>query len=463
MRVLDVVSGIVFLGLVVVAMIYTRKNKSFEEFTVSDRKLNMGILFSSLSATFIGPAFSLSLVNQGYNNGYVYLLIASFYGVAKMVEASIAGKLRIKFKNANSIGDVIAGKDSHNNKWLHIMVGLISFGLLIGFAGVITKAGGELLNSFFNLDKIYGIIIIAIIVSVYSFFGGLKASVYTDAIQFLIFVVLIPILLISVLNSSEFEYSHFEEHIIKLTKIGYNQFSNWDLVGLIITWFLGEMFIPPTVSRMLASKNAITSKRALSLSGLFMIVWLILMLTLGIVAKTNQIELKEEEQVLLKLGRDYLSSGLYGIFIVAIISIVMSSLDSIINAASIAFTQDIVRPLKRVGLKKSLKLARLATLVVTICSIALAIYFDTILNGLLTIYAYWAPSIIVVLVTSVILKKQFWQAAIGAMLGGIVSTFITTKLNLEVPPILMGLIIGMLFYVVIHNYKIKNERKKETV
>lgn len=461
MRTLDYITGVLFLFILLYFIIKYRKNKDYRDFTTSNQSIGLWIIFASLSATFIGPGFSLGLVNEGHNTGLFLLVIAGTYGLAKIVEGALLGtKIRTKFSDAQSIGDIIAGPKSHDNKYLHALVGLISFCLLIGFSAVISKAGGELLNYFFGLPKFLGICILTIFVALYSSFGGIKASIYTDVIQFIVFVILIPLVLFFAISQSNFDVAEFNLNLKSLTSSAFENNSIIVIFGMVCTWFFGEMLIPPTINRILSTKNSQTSKKGLIMSGLFMIVWLAIMLCLGIVAKTNGLE--GSDQTLLILGKNYLSFGLYGLFVVAMLSVVMSSLDSLINSASIVFTQDILSPATNFDDRIKLKIAKGATIIVAIFAILLTTYFSSILHGLLLVYSIWAPAILTVLFASIFLKKQYWQSGIFSIIFGIGGSLFCSLVDQEqiVPPILFGIFMSIISYALVHNFFKYHDKQK---
>lgn len=462
MNTIDIISASIFAIIFIIVIYYTRRTKTFEEFSVSNRTMGVGLIFASLSATFIGPGFSLALVNQGFNTGLFYVLVAGFYGLAKIFEgAFVADKIRSKFKNSFSIGDIIAGKNSHNNKYLKLLVGILSFCLLVGFSAVIAKAGGELMNYFFGIEKIYGIIIISSLVGVYSFFGGIKATIYTDAFQFLIFVILIPLILIFAITQSNFDISTFNENISSLSSIALTNNNYLGIFGLAATWFFGELFIPPTISRILSTKNPSTSKKAMIYSGIFMIVWLIIMLLLGIVAKTVFSGSDGSEQLLLMLGENYLFYGLFGVFVIAMISIVMSSLDSLINSASIIFTHDILKSINNKPINNPLLISRYSTILVVVFATILTTYFSTILGGLLFVYSVWAPAIVVPLLMSVYLDKPNWLSAFVSIILGVLGSVLwsSSSLTETLPPIIFGLFSSLTSYLIIHYLTSRNNVK----
>ena len=199
--IVTVIFGIIFLSF----SIWIRNVKTIESFSVSSKNIGIFFLFTSISATFIGPGYSLSFVKEGFSTGYLFLFIAIAYAIQTIIIGIfIAPKIREKFTDSYSIGDIIGGKKSHNNLYVHIVAGVIAFSLTVGFSIVMAKAGGEILNNFLGIPSWQGIIILTFIVTAYTYFGGIKATIYTDTVQFILFVILIPLLILFIIITNDF-------------------------------------------------------------------------------------------------------------------------------------------------------------------------------------------------------------------------------------------------------------------
>lgn len=453
----DIFSAIILTAVLSWFIYKTRRTSSYKEFAVSNNSIGLFLIFLSFSATFIGPGFSLALVKQGFDSGYFYLFIAGFYGLAKIIEGVFfAPRIRDKFPNALSIGDIIAGKESHNNKLLHFSVGLISFGLLVGFSAVLSKAGGEVMNFLFEIPRLTGIIIMTSIVVLYSFFGGIKATIITDAFQFILFVILISILFITlIINPINFD--ELNGNINQLSLAAYNG-TGWGAgIGLIATWFLGEMLIPPTINRILATRNKLISKKGLIYSGIFMIVWLLIMLNIGAIIRTVMPDVETSEQLLLIIAQQKLKYGLFGAFAIAIVGIIMSSQDSLINSAAVVFTNDVTGVYGHLSESRKLIFAKASTIVVGLLSVILAVSLPSILSGLLLVYSIWAPAILVPILAAILLKKGSAIAAIIAMFTGILASLLwrTFPINEYIPSILAGVFISLVAYIITYQFRNK--------
>jgi solute:Na+ symporter, SSS family len=439
----------------------TRKSNTFESYSVADRSIGFFLIFASMCANYIGPGMTMGLTNEGFNNGYFPFFLVGFYGLGKIFEGYVfAPAIRNKFSTSFTLGDIIGGQSSHNHKLVKFVAGLISFGLVIGFCIIMSKAGGDILNSFLGINPFIGTVIVTTLVMSYSIFGGIKSSMQSDLLQFCMFVFLLPLLIIVIVLSDKITWHSFATISTELTKASYKNSNGIETFGLIITWFFGEMLVPPTIQTILSSENSNTSKKALVYSGYFMILWLFIMLTIGVLGKASEFILPSNDKVLLELGKYFYPNGLFGLFAIAMVGVVMSTLDSLINGASVIFAKDILGSIQNLNEKKSLKISKIAGVMIGVISIFLAVYIPSIISSLLFFYSIWVPSILAVTLFSIYLKKHYWQSALISMLSGILVSGLwnLTEYKKQMPTIIIGLLVSTLLYLGIH-FIIKNKNR----
>ena len=122
--------------------------------------------------------------------------------------------------------------------------------------------------------------------------------------------------------------------------------------------------------------------------------------------------------------------------LVVLISVVMSSLDSLLNAGAVAFTQDIVKPFKELPDKASLNVGRCATVVIASVAAACAPAVPSIIDGLLICYTIWASAILPALIIGLWIKHPRPLAGILSMGVGTVVAVIAIMFMFIFPSII---------------------------
>jgi SSS family solute:Na+ symporter len=429
-----------------------RAAREFSEFSLARRALPLALVFGSLAATYVGPAFSIGFVGRGFKSGLLFLGIGLAYSIQNiLVGLFVAPRLR-HLKGCHTLGDAIGQK---YDRKCQVLAGVISVGLCAGLAAVVAKPGGDVLRSILGLPHWSSVIIIVGVTALYTTFGGLRASVITDAFQFSAFAILLPITFLWILC---FHFNGgagaFAEQASLATDEGIAATPVIEIVALLAAFLLGETLIPPYANRALASKTTRISRNGFVLAGCFSVAWFAVMAALGIVARDvitlPQIEAmtpkgKEiEDFVLLTLFKSTMPAAGYALLLVVLISIIMSSLDSLLNAGAVAFTQDIVKPFADLPDRTALSVGRSATIVIALTAAAGAVAVDSIINGLLICYAIWAPAILPALIIGLWIRRPRPLAGILSMgVGSIVAVTLWVmfkfiphwKTNTEISPL----------------------------
>ncbi len=445
--------AVVFFYVVVLTLVALRARaaRKFEEFSLAERALPLGLVFGSLCATYVGPAFSIGFVGRGFKSGFLFLFIGLAYSIQNiLVGLLVAPRLRA-LKDCHTLGDAIGQK---YDRKCQIIAGVISVGLCAGFATVMAHAGGLVISDIFGLPTWASVTIIVGVTALYTTFGGLKASVITDAFQFTTFSILLPVILLLVLAIHlKGGVETFVSESTSATIRGFSSTPSIQIVGLIAAFFLGETLIPPYANRALASKTTGVSRNGFILAGFFSVVWFIVMISIGITARNIIPQGTDEDYVLLNLVKTTMPAEGYLLLLVVLVSIVMSSLDSLLNAGAVAFTEDIVKPVVKINDISSLNIGRCATIVIAIISAVVAVFVPNIISGLLICYTIWAPAILPALIFGLWIKRPKPLAAIMSMgTGGIVAIIFQFVLSsvTDVPAIILALISAIIAYVIGH-------------
>jgi len=449
--VLSVAVVVTYVVVLTFVAVRSRAAREFSEFSLARRALPLALVFGSLAATYVGPGFSIGFVGRGFNSGFLFLGIGLAYAVQNiLVGLFVAPRLR-RLKGCHTLGDAIGQKYNRN---CQILAGIISVGLCAGFAAVMAKAGGDVLHNIFGLPHWSSVIIIVGITALYTTFGGLRASVITDAFQFTAFAILLPITLLFVLLFHlDGGAATFAREASAATAEGLGSTSFIDIVGLVTAFLLGETLIPPYANRALASRTTRISRNGFISAGLFSVAWFIVMAALGISARSIIPEGTGEDHVLMKLVKSVMPAEGYALLLVVLVSIVMSSLDSLLNAGAVAFTQDIVKPFAKVPDSTALNIGRSATIIIAAIAAVGAVAVPSIIKGLLICYSIWAPAILPVLIIGLWVRRPRPLAGILSMgigtLVAIMFQFIFPSAT-EVPAIIPALGAALLAYLLGH-------------
>ncbi len=450
---LNLLDGITIFGYFVVLMFFglaVRRIRDFSDYSVARRQVPASMIFASLAATYIGPGFSVGLTGKAFSTGYVFYFLPLFFVIQTIIVGRYLARRLHAFSNCHTIGDVIGERYGRPSQ---ILAGIVSVGLCIGFAAIMAKVGGVILSSVTGLPLVIAIAIITSVGVLYTFTGGLKSVIATEAFQFSIFTIVFPLVLFFCMSQPGFSLSEAGDKALTLTSQGFASLTAAQIVAIAVSFLLGETLIPPYANRVLASKSGEVAARGFVVAGLFGTIWLGIVIALGIAGAVLLPAETGGDEVFSSMVLTYVPHGLIGIVFVALIAIVMSSQESVLNAGAVAFTRDLVNMFGKMSDRSSLLLTRLFTLVAGVLATIFAVFAPSIIDGLLIMYSIWAPAIIIPLVAALYLRTTKPAAGFLSILaggGGSLVWRLVLDEPLGVPSVLIGLAAALGAYVIGH-------------
>jgi SSS family solute:Na+ symporter len=440
-----------FFAVLAFVVFRARAAREYADFSLAKRSLPLALIFASLCATYIGPGFSIGFVGKGFQSGLLFLCIGLAYSAQNiLVGFLIAPRLR-SLTDCHTLGDAMGLK---YNRASQVLAGVISVGLCAGFAAVMANAAGVVVEQVFGIALWKAVIAIAVLATTYTSLGGLKTSVMIDALQFAVFSILMAAMFFFLLvRGAGNDATAFSGELAAATSAGFRSVSAVQIVGLVAAFLLGETLIPPYANRALAAQSTSASRNSFLLAGTFSFLWFTMMISLGTVARTVVPPETDGDHVLLRLVQTTMPTTGRMLLLIALISVIMSSLDSLLNAGAVVFTQDVVKPLVAISDRASLACGRVATVAMAALAAAAAVAVPEIITGLLICYTIWAPAILPAAVFGLWLKRPRPWAGILSMVTGA-----TVALSLqfawpnatEIPPILLALGASLAAYLLGH-------------
>ena len=176
------------------------KAKTVIDFSLGNKSIPGIIVFATLSATLIGPGYSMGVVNNGYTGGFVWFFVFLAFSIQTILTGKfLAPKIRA-IQNVSTIADIMKIKYGESTR---LLTGVISFISLFGFFAAIAGATGDIVEALTGFDRVISIFICVGFVILFSAIGGIKSVVITDAFQFAVLVIAIPLAFLFLVNSKE--------------------------------------------------------------------------------------------------------------------------------------------------------------------------------------------------------------------------------------------------------------------
>lgn len=413
--------------------------RGMKDFALAGKSFGMLVIFATLSASFIGGGFSMGNAEKVFLIGIGNIVALWGFSIKEILVARYIAPRMMRYPEAISVGDIMY---QHYGKGARIFSGVFSMALCAGILGAQIGAMGYVFNLFLEIDRVWGILIGCGIVIAYATVGGMRSVVWTDIIQFIVLAIGIPLTVYYGLQAVGGWQAMTESLPAGHLSLPTEPLAIIALLSLFLVFMLGETLVPPYLQRLLIGKDQASVVRGTLLSGLFSIPFFAITGLIGLIALALQPQL-DANLAMPYVIQQAVPPILQGIVAAAIVSIIMSSADSFLNSASIAFSNDIVAPLRKTKLSSvaELKVARWVTLLVGTLSVIFALSIDSVIDILIVAYNFWAPTVLVPLIMAImggyVSKKRF----VGGAIAGISVTILWNSV-MQSPFGIDGLVLG---------------------
>ena len=317
---------------VIVGIVYSKKFKGLNNYLLANRSVGTFSLTSSLVASALG-AWILFGPASAATWGGIGAVIGYALGTAfpLFILIYLGTQFREKYPKGKTLIEVIRLKYGPN---LFRLILVLSIFYMNIFLIAEVTAVSMLINYISGTDLWITALIVIISSLIYTLYGGLRASIFTDNIQFLFLIVLLLITFSYLLNfnTNEFNFDYIKTKQPQLLSINY--LPNFT-AGL--TFFIAvaatNLFHQGNWQRVYAAKNTEVLKKSLIFSFLIIIPIVFFMGFTGLVAVSSENLVAPDLAFFQLLLKDqYLIISVIIIFLA--ISLTVSSIDTIINAIS---------------------------------------------------------------------------------------------------------------------------------
>ena len=444
----------------------TQKQNTTTDYLLASRNVNPWM--TALSAMATGQSGFLFIGNVGL--AYVAGFSAIWISVAWAVGDYIAWwlvfkKLRLVSQetDANTVSSFLG--QEHNNqsnhpinkkqRWVTIISALITIAFLGCYAAAQLVAGSKALTAVFGWNYHLGIIVGAIVVVVYCFSGGIRASIWTDSVQAILMIgSLILLCTIGLIECGGFGGLWTQLNAIDPTLTNWiPSKKTWGFLPYFLGWLVagfGVVGQPHIVVRAMAIDSADNLGFARNLKFICGQINSATAFGVGLIARVVLPELmtsSDPELALPYLSLELLPAALVGLMLAGLFSATISTADSQILSCSAALSQDLIPEAKQ-----SYKMAKIATLTVTAIVLAIALVGDNNVFSLVIFsWSVLASGLGPLLVLRAWQKPVTVPVAIAMMIVGI-GAALTWKLGLNLSSaiyeVLPGMAAGMAVYLI---------------
>ncbi len=368
-------------------------------------------------------------------------------------------RLQVATKESGEISyaGVLSNWYGQKHSSLQRFIGIISLFFLIAYAAAQLVAGGKALHVLLDWPLWSGSVAGAVLVCLYCFSGGIRASIWTDAAQSIVMIFAMgALLVVALLNLGGVNAAITEMNAVE-------GFMDWLPKDLLVPGFIGVVLFmvswvaaglsvigqPHIMVRFMALNSTSKMRQAKAWYYLWFTMFYCMATAVGLLARIYlpEVDTFDAELALPTMAQQLLNPALVGLILAGIFAATMSTADSLVLSCSAALTHDILP-------KKSENTWFLKAMTVLITGVALGLALinnQSVFGMVLMAWSGLASAFAPLLIFLCLGKRPSQWVSIAAVASGFSVALFWRELGLHgliyegLPGIIAGLLLLLAF------------------
>lgn len=354
----------------------SRRVKSETDYILAGRSLGLGLASFSIFATWFGAESIQGAAGAIYADGLSGSSADPFGYVTCILLVGLIFARPVWNRGFTTFGDLF--RDRYSPAVERCVILLIVPSSFIWSAAQV-RAFGNVVSHASSLPLEWSILAAAAFVVIYTSVGGLLADAWTDLVQGVAIIVGLVALVGALAVSGTLQGALARVPVERLSLLGDVSVPWYETLEAWAVPIVGSMLAVELLSRVLGCKSADVARRAcLTGGGLYLAVGMVPAL-LGLAGPHLAPGLEDPEQLVPELARLHLGAWLYVPFAGALISAILSTVDSSLLAGASLVTHNVVLPIwPDLSERAKLRVSRAGVLAMGLLALALALRSDSI-------------------------------------------------------------------------------------
>ncbi|MFP5387044.1 MAG: sodium:solute symporter family protein [Bacteriovoracia bacterium] len=437
------------LGMIAMGFYFSRRIKTDDDYFLGGRSLGPKLATFSIFATWFGAETCIGTAGTVYSSGLSSIHADPLgYTVCLLVMALFFAKVLWRRK-ITTIPDLFRNRYSVSAEKLAALIMIPSS---IIWAGAQVRALGQIIHSTTDFGPVLAVTIAASVVIIYTMSGGMLADAYADLIQGIAIIAGLIFLVVAVImemGGLEAAFSSIPAEKLSLSNAETESLSFLGKLELWLIPILGSVIAQELVSRVAASRSEkVAHHSALRAAGMYFFVGCI-PVVIGLLGVKYMPGLADAETLMPVLAKEHLNYFFYVVFVGALVSAILSTVDTTLLASSALLSHNLVYPsFPKLSEKKKVLVARLGTLAAGIISYAIAYSSESITDLVETASSLGGPTILVLTITALWEKRGTAFSALFAMIASIIAWLVGHYvIESEFPVILTVLVCAVVYAI----------------
>ncbi|WP_417361058.1 sodium:solute symporter [Galbibacter sp.] len=423
--------GLYFLVLAGIAIwIIRKKQNNTEDYFLAGRNIGWFVVGTSIFASNIGSEHVVGLAGAGAGDKLPMLIYEIQAWVVLML-----GWIFLPFYARSGVftmPEFLEKRFDSRSRWVLSIFSIIAY--VLTKISVTIYAGGIVVSALLGIDFWTGALSTVILTGIYTVIGGMRAVIYTEALQAIVLVLgaaVLTFLGLQEVGGWESMKETVTPEYLNMWRSASDPEFPWPTLLITSTivgiWYwCTDQYI---VQRTLTARNIKEGRRGTIFGALLKLLPVFLFLIPGVIALTlkmrGELHWDSPDEAFPVLMSNLLPSGLRGLVAAGLLAALMSSLASVFNSCSTLFTVDIYKKLRpNTPEKKLVRTGQMATVIVVIIGIIwipiMANISGVLYEYLQKVQSYISPPITAVFLLGIFHKRINAHGAFVTLVTGFV-------------------------------------------
>ncbi len=381
----------------------SKRVHSEADYLIAGRQLGPWMATFTVFATWFGAETCIGAAGEAYSGGLAGVQVDPFGYALAIVVVGLFFAVPLWKRGIVTLADLFRTRYGGGVERLAAII-MIPTSLMWAAAQI--RAFGQVLAASSELGVTLAISLAAVVVIIYTASGGMWADAMTDLVQGIVLIagIVAVFVLLMLFDGGAARVAELPTEQLRF----FDPEASWlDTVELFAVPICGSIVAQELIARVLAIRSPQLARRATVGAGMMYLLVGLMPVTIGLIAFGYVGDLDEPEQVLMHVAQGQLPPVVYALFIGALVSAILSTVDSALLVAGSLAAHNVILPL-RPGLSEAARLRanRVAVVAFGVIAYALALASDNVYElvveassfgsaGILVImlFALWGPGI----------------------------------------------------------------------
>lgn len=407
-----------------------RRIRTEDDYLVAGRRLGYPLAIFTIFATWFGAETCIGAAGAIYEDGLSGGSADPFgYGVCLLLMGALFAVPLWK-RRLTTLADLFRQRYSPGVERFAVLL-MVPTSLLWAAAQV--RAFGQVISASSGMSVTLTISIAALVVIIYTMSGGLLADAITDLIQGLALIAGLVVLFVAIVIVDGGAATLAAVEPERLQPFGGGTVPWYEVMESWAIPIFGSVVAAELVTRVIATRSPQVAQRSfLAAGGVYLLVGMI-PVSLGLLGAVAMPGLEQPEQVLPLLAQQHLSPLLYTLFAGALVSAILSTVDSTLLVSASLVSHNIIVP-RRPEMSEAAKVrtARACVAVFGVVAYVLALQAEGVYALVEQASAFGSAGIFVVVTFGLFTRRGGPRSAHAALLTGVV-VWVVGSYGLDLP------------------------------